>query len=377
MIKMQSEIKVPKIKRFFECLLPVTFCNLKCDYCYIIQEDRRKMQMPKLSFPVERIVDALTQKRVGGVCWFSICGAGETLAPREIFPIVKGLLGNGHYVNLTNNGTISQRIDQFCELPCDWRKRLHFAFSLHYIELKNRNLLQTFIRNVKKVRDAGCSFIVQINLYDRYMPVWQEIGDLCVREFGALPQVALTREETHPRMKIFSNKSDEEYIAVGKKFESPLFDFTVKNFNVKRKEFCYAGAWSGVLDLGSGILTGCYGDGVRQNIFQNLEEPIRFCPIGKGCRKPYCINSSHFLSLGVIPELEAPTYAALRNREKAGWYSGEMKAFLSQKLRENNEEYTPFQKFVHGIVWSRPRLFLRRNVLRLQNYLNRLKGKNG
>ena len=29
-----------KIKRFFECLIPVTICNLKCEYCYIIQEER-------------------------------------------------------------------------------------------------------------------------------------------------------------------------------------------------------------------------------------------------------------------------------------------------------------------------------------------------
>ena len=32
---------------------------------------------------------------------------------------------------------------------------------------------------------------------------------------------------------------------VQNRFHSPLFDFTYKNFNVKRKEFCYAG----VLDI--------------------------------------------------------------------------------------------------------------------------------
>ena len=31
-----------KINRFLECLVPVTACNLKCSYCYVIQEGRRK-----------------------------------------------------------------------------------------------------------------------------------------------------------------------------------------------------------------------------------------------------------------------------------------------------------------------------------------------
>lgn len=372
---MKTNTEIPKIKRFFECLLPVTFCNLKCDYCYVIQENRRKMQMPSLEFSPEWITKALTTERLGGICWFSICGAGETLAPKEILPIVRGLLENGHFVNLTNNGTISQRIDELCALPEEMRKRLHFAFSLHYLELKRKNLLKTFVRNVKKVQSMGCSFLVQINLYDGYVPVWDEIGELCKREFGAFPQVALTREETRPKMKIFSAGTEEDYINIGKKFNSPLFDFTAKNFNVRRKEFCYAGDWACVLNLGTGELSACYGSGIRQNIFRDLTKPIRFCAIGKNCEKPYCINSSHFLSLGTIPTMAAPTYAALRNREEAGWYSDEMKAFLSQKLRENNREYTAFEKFVHGVVWSRPRIFVTRAAARLGRGLKKIFSK--
>ena len=32
-----------KIKRFVECLIPVTCCNLKCSYCYQINKSHHKM----------------------------------------------------------------------------------------------------------------------------------------------------------------------------------------------------------------------------------------------------------------------------------------------------------------------------------------------
>ena len=32
------------IKRFFECLIPVTICNLECEYCYVIQREYRNMK---------------------------------------------------------------------------------------------------------------------------------------------------------------------------------------------------------------------------------------------------------------------------------------------------------------------------------------------
>ena len=41
----REEVKMnKKPKRFIECLLPVTICNLKCSYCYIIQGNRRDMK---------------------------------------------------------------------------------------------------------------------------------------------------------------------------------------------------------------------------------------------------------------------------------------------------------------------------------------------
>lgn len=336
-----------KIKRFFECLIPVTACNLKCGYCYVIQRDNRKMKMPELRYSPKIIGEGLRVERLGGICYFSICGAGETLLPRETIEIVYELLKNGHYVNLTTNGTITKRFDEILQFPEEYLERLHFAFSFHYNELVRLHMLNTFFGNVKKVRKAGCSFLVQINLCDEYLNDWDEIKNICIKEVGAPPQVAATRNENNNEGRIeeveFMTKlSKKEYIEKGQEFNSPLFDFTVKNFNVRRREFCYAGDWSGTLDLGTGILSKCYGPN-KQDIFKDVKKPIDFSAIGK-CDSAFCMNSSHFMSLGIIPEIETPTYASLRNREEAGWYSEKMNQFLSQKLSNNNKEYTEVQK---------------------------------
>ena len=54
--------------KFFECLLPVSICNLHCPYCYIIQEDRRAMKYAKLHYSPQHIGYALRKERVGGCC---------------------------------------------------------------------------------------------------------------------------------------------------------------------------------------------------------------------------------------------------------------------------------------------------------------------
>ena len=108
---------------------------------------------------------------------------------------------------------------------------------------------------------------------------------------------------------------------------------------MKRKEFCFAGDWSGTLNLQTGVLTKCYADYDGVNIFEDVDAPIPFEAVGKHCGSPYCINSSHFMSLGVIPSLKTPTYAQLRNRPEAKWYTPEMEAFLSGKLVDSNSVF--------------------------------------
>lgn len=58
------------IKRFFECLIPVTVCNLKCSYCYVIQRNYRNMRLAELKYTPEHIGKCLTKERLGGECFF-------------------------------------------------------------------------------------------------------------------------------------------------------------------------------------------------------------------------------------------------------------------------------------------------------------------
>ena len=334
--------KMDKPNRFLECQFPVTICNLECPYCYSIQEKRRKMQKAELKYSPKHIAKALRKERLGGVCWINICGAGETLIQDEVIDIVQLLLEEGHYLNITTNGTLDKQFDKLIEKCRNNLNHLHIAFSWHFIELKRRNLTDRFFNNIQKTKNAGASVLLQINLCDDYMPYIDEIKQISKDKLGAYPQVALTRDESCMPMKIYTALTDEEYYNIGKTFNSPLFDFTFKNFNVKRNEYCYAGKWSGILNLQTGWLSKCYANNEGQNIFEDINKPIKFSEVGKNCRHSYCVNSSHFMSLGIIPEIETPTYAQLRNRPEAGWYTPEMESFLNSKLNESNKEHSKF-----------------------------------
>ena len=333
------------MRRFLECLIPLTACNLKCSYCYVIQESRRKNEMTSFQYAPEYIGKALSAERLGGACLISMTASGETFLAKELPEITKEILKQGHFVNITTNGTLTKQMANLMRETEGMHSRLHISFSFHYLELKNKNLLDVFFDNIRTVREAGCSILLQINLCDDYMPYWDEIKRLSVEHVGAYPQVALTRLEKKDGFEVLTKKSFSEYVEIGREMNSPLFEFTCKNFNVKRCEFCYAGLWSAKLNLATGEMTGCYGNGVHQNILKDLTKPIKWIPIGNNCYAKYCFNSSHFLSQGVIPEImPQPSYGELRNREEANWYTSEMKAFLYEQFEQTNPLLTESQK---------------------------------
>ncbi len=333
--------------RFIDCYVPINTCNLRCPYCYITQSKRWDAPLPKVTYATETIIHALSQKRLGGVCHFNICGNGETLLCPQLVDIVEGLLREGHFVFIVTNGTVSKVIDKMLNFPCELRERLGFKFSFHYLQLQERGLVDTFFSNVKKAKKAGCSYMVDITPYDELIPYIDEIKTVCKKNLGAYCHVLVARKNNMKNKGILTKMGKKKYYEVWKTFASDLFDFKFLIFGKKRKEFCYAGDWTFTLNLLNGEIAPCYGYPGEQNIYDNINKPIKFCAVGNFCKEPHCYNGHAFLTLGVIPELTTPKYSCMKNRiadDGHEWLNPIMKKHLNSKLYKAHREYSFFKK---------------------------------
>jgi len=310
-----------KIRRFIDCSFPFDVCNLRCSYCFLAQTGAQFTgKQSCFNYSAGTIERALSKERLGGTAFVNICGAGETLIPKEIVEIVYGILKAGHFVSIVTNGTITERFNEIMLFPKEFLERCAFVFSLHYIELMKTHKLDDFFDNVMKIKNAGCSFSIKLVAYDDYLPLRDEIISACYKRVGAPPHVSLPIDHTQEHSLMTSLKF-EEFISSWSDFGSLSFDAEILNYNVKRTNFCYAGDWSLVLDLSSGNAWQCYGVSTNeQNIFENIDNPIKFEAIGHNCIRPYCICALNYLALGIIPKNGMPTYSQVRDRSEAEWF---------------------------------------------------------
>ena len=340
------------MKRFIDCVIPFRTCNLRCSYCYITHTKSWKQKLPLFLYDADHIKQALTVKRLGGVCLVNICGEGETLLPSQTVEIISKILENGHYVMLVTNGTITNRFNEIANLPSDLLDRLLVKFSFHYMELKRKDLLNRFFDNVQKIKDAGCSFSVELTPHDEMIPYIDTAISLCSEKVGATCHVTVARNERNPSLAILTDHSKHVYEEIWNKFQSDLFRFKMQVFGERRHEYCYAGLWSGVLDLVTGDFRQCYRADISQNIFRDINKPIGFKPIGRHCPEAHCYNAHAFMTLGVIPSINTPKFFEMRNRvckDGSEWLTPNMKSFISKKLSENNKKLTAFEKQFYEI----------------------------
>lgn len=169
-----------------------------------------------------------------------------------------------------------------------------------------------------------------------------------------------------------SKYSLEEYAEIWKDFDSALFRFKLSTWGKKRCEFCYAGAWSGLLNLGDGEMYACYGSRIHENVFKNIDKPLKFTAVGKHCAQPHCYNCHSFLTFGLIPEMgtDIPCYADMRDRvDRDGhWLTPEMRETMSQKLYENNRLYT--EKDIRKVDRQYSYAFLKRLVQKVPDKIH-------
>lgn len=327
------------MKRFIDVHIPISNCNLNCPYCYVAHEGNRDKKKIVFKYDYETIKKGLTKQRLGGLCHFNVCGEGETLIPKEIIDITKAILENGHYVMIVTNGTLSNRFDEFFKFPEELKQRLGFKFSFHYLELKNKKLLDVFNRNIYKTKENGMSYSIEMTPNDEIEPYIEEIKEYCLKNYGAYCHLTIPRDMMSKEIKLLSKHNIDEFYNIWKSFNSELFDFKYSIWRKKRKEYCYAGAWSGLLNIGNGEFSSCYIGKIHQNIFEDINKPINFIAIGKQCSLPHCYNGHSFLTMGVIPDINTFNYCQLRDRitvDGEHWLNKEMRNFLSTRLEDSN-----------------------------------------
>lgn len=339
------------ISKLITISVPFTKCNLKCKYCYLSQRKEWNDDIPEFKHSPKEIREALSKKRLGGVSIINLTGRGETLLPKEMPQIIRELLEEGHYLEVVTNGTLTKRFDEIALFPKELLGHLEFKFSFHYVEFKRLGIMNSFFDNVKKMRNAGCSFTLELMPYDELIPYIEDIKALCIEKVGAVCQTTVGRNDLDGRS-LLTALSRKEYEQTWSTFDSTMFKFKMDVYDIKRKEFCYAGMWSLYVDLISGEARRCYGFEPDQNIY-DLSKPLQFRPVGHACKQPFCFNAHAFLCLGVIPELETPTYADIRNRiteDDGEWLSPEVKEAFSAKLKDTNKQLTNSEKIKYYLT---------------------------
>lgn len=179
----------------------------------------------------------------------------------------------------------------------------------------------------------------------------KDMQDISMRELGAYPQVAIAREEhADGTFGICTQLSEDKYIAMGRQFQSNLFEQQCREFNFKRKEFCYGGDWTFELNFSTGLCYQCLSNTANTfNFFENPDCKVELKAVGYHCNRDYC-TCTNLQAWGVMPEHREQTVLELYDRPEAGWIKGKIKRVFSQRLRETNALYTEEEKHVIFIL---------------------------
>ena len=341
-----------KIKRAILCHIPMSICNLRCRYCYLAQRDEcYQGEQIRYRYSPEHIAKAFSLERLGGTCYFNLCADGETLLAKDIDKYIYAIAKEGHYVEVVTNLTITKVVKTILAFPQEILNHITFKCSFHYLQLKERGLLDVFAKNVQEIWNHNCSANIEITPDDELIPYIDEVKTFSLKEFGALPHLSIARDDRKGH-EYLTMLSLDEYDKTWQQFDSGFWAFKKTIFNQKRKEFCYAGQWSLYVNLETGYTTQCYCSRFNQNIFEDVEKPIDFIAVAK-CKDTHCYNGHALLTLGCIPGFTDVKYGDIRNRVRSDgtqWIAPNMLAFLNSKLEESNELLTSRERKKQELV---------------------------
>jgi peptidoglycan/xylan/chitin deacetylase (PgdA/CDA1 family) len=352
-IKENTVVK-DKIVKYIELIVPTWACNFRCHYCYIGQHctDAQRGRAEKFRYSPEQIADALSMERVGGIAIVNFCAHGETLILPRNLEYIRAVLGAGHFVMIVSNMTQSAAINELLRLPAEWKERLFFKCSFHWLELKRLNLLETFTENTNRSWEAGASITVEMTPSDELEPEIPEIKDYSLKYFGALPHITVPRDEING-YEMLTKHTPAEYEKIWGQFDSALFDFKMKIWGKKVRDFCYAGDWGYSINMATGDIFRCSSRGLIGNLFnaapmyENRGLP-RF-PTGRHCPFPHCFNGHFWKTFGMAPTDKTPTYADMRDRVRADgthWLCPRVMAAFNSNAADNNKQYGAVKRWL-------------------------------
>lgn len=345
--RLKSNVK-EYVKKEIHLAIPMSICNFRCHYCYLSQrpESYQGVQ-PTMKYSPEQVAKALSKKRLGGLAYINVCADGETLLLKDVDIYMKRLVEEGHYVEFVTNCTITNVLKKFLAWDKELLAHIEFKCSFHYLELKKKNMLEVFARNVNDIWEAGASANVEITPNDELIPYIDEIKEFSMKNFGALPHITIARDDRTQGIEILSKLPKDEYYKIWGQFDSTMFNYKKTIFGKRQEEFCYAGIWSANIDLSTGIAKGCYCGRSLGDVFANPESDFPTFPVGK-CPLPHCYNGHAYMTFGNIPNATKVTFADIRNRVRSDgteWLKPKLKSFFSTQLYQSNEELTNVEKF--------------------------------
>ena len=351
------------MKKAFLFAIPLSVCNLRCQYCYLAQRPSSyEGIIPDMQYSPEQVAYAMRQERVGGPSYFNLCADGETLLLPDLARYVDLLVREGHYVDIISNMVLSKKLEPLLELGPNTLSHVEIKCSLHYLELEKKGLLDRFANNVKTAWAAGASCSVEITPTDELVPKIPEVLSYCMENFGAPAHLTIARNDATASIERLTNLDRDDYYAAWDQFDSSFFRFKDSIFGVKQKGFCEAGAWMYHVMMDSGEARQCYKGCRLGNIFANPEEPLPEIPLGR-CIQPHCYNGHMLLTAGVIDGFTDVGYGDIRDRVRVDgthWLRPELKEFFNTKLGDSNDTPSGLQKVCCSVsspaIWAAERV---------------------